>query len=494
MGTILIQIVFYQILFLALYEVLLKRDTHYNLQRLYLLLSPIIAMVLPFAVVPSLSETLMDTYAISIPTVTLKEAGKTSETSTTGAETISSTSYSVLFILWIVGSFLSGIWFLWKYRKLQQLRTSVPIVDKGSYKLASLPNTDVAFSFGNTIYLGKELEEEAREVIVKHEKVHVAQRHSVDLIVYQLLRIVFWWNPILYLFQNRLQAVHEYIADAEVVQSIVKKDYYQSLLSQVFKTNNISFTNTFYKQSLIKNRIIMLQKIKSSKRSKLKYLLVLPLLAFMLFVVSCTNDEADIAVVTEDETSVMSAASESEVYKVFKEFLENNSKEDGSVLSDEELQETLEKFQEILEKHSGKVGSVPSAKEFQEILEKSTVDNVSFTVIEKAPVYPGCEGQSEKELRDCMNQKIIELVQESFNTDLGKELGLEGIQRIAAVFTIDASGNISDLRIRTPHEELENETRRVINLFPRFLPGEHNGEKVGVTYTLPIVFEVGSED
>src|SRR5699024_3513154 len=142
-------------------------------------------------------------------------------------------------------------------------------------------NTDVAFSFGNTIYLGQELNEVTKGVILKHEKVHVEQRHSTDLVLFELLRIVFWWNPSLYFFQKRLQAVHEYIADAEVVQTITRKEYYQNLLSQVFKTNDFSFTNTFYKQSLIKNRIIMLQKIKSPKKSKLKYLLVLPLMAFM---------------------------------------------------------------------------------------------------------------------------------------------------------------------------------------------------------------------
>src|SRR5699024_940473 len=122
------------------------------------------------------------------------------------------------------------------------LRTSARILKKGDYNLAMLPNTDTAFSFGNTVYLGQELEDKAKEVILKHEKVHVAQKHSLDLILFQLLRIVFWWNPILYLFQNRLQAVHEYIADAEVLQTITKKEYYQSLLSQVFKTNDFSFT------------------------------------------------------------------------------------------------------------------------------------------------------------------------------------------------------------------------------------------------------------
>lgn len=218
MGTILILIVFYQILFLALYEVLLKRDTHYNLQRFYLLLLPVLALFLPYVVVPVLSEGLSEAYQVSMPIIFLSEAGANSELMSANANVSVGSDYSILLTVWIIGALLSSILFLWKYRSLRQLRANASIVDKGNYKLASLPNTDVAFSFGSTIYLGEGLEKEAKEVILKHEKVHVAQKHSVDLVVYQLFRIVFWWNPMLYLFQKRLEAVHEYIADAVVVE------------------------------------------------------------------------------------------------------------------------------------------------------------------------------------------------------------------------------------------------------------------------------------
>src|SRR5699024_526539 len=139
-----------------LYEVLLKRDTHYNLQRFYLLLLPMVALFLPFIVVPSLSETVLESSGISLPAVILGESGITSESVTTTTEAISSTSYSVLLILWVVGSFISAIWSLWKYRKLQNLRASASIVKNKDYNLAILPNTDIAFSFINTIYLGEE--------------------------------------------------------------------------------------------------------------------------------------------------------------------------------------------------------------------------------------------------------------------------------------------------------------------------------------------------
>lgn len=451
MNSILIQIVFYQMLFLALYEVLLKRDTNYNLQRFYLLLLPIVALFLPFVVVPSLSEILMESYAISLPTVILGESGTASESVTTAKDSISSTSYAVMLILWFVGTILSGIWFLWKYRKLQKIRASASIVKKEGYNLAILPNTNAAFSFGNIIYLGEELDDETKKVILQHEKVHVKQKHSVDLILFQLLQIAFWWNPLIYLFQNRLHAVHEYIADAEVVQSITKKEYYQSLLSQVFKTNGISFTNTFYKESLIKKRIIMLQKIKSPKRSKLKYLLVLPLLAFMLVVVSCADEEIlkpDAVIVTEGMPMPPAPP--------IPPSLPEGTLEDGDM--------------ELLEMHT-----------------LSDSEPVSFNEIDKEPTFPGCE---EEDRRACMNSKMMVHIKDNFNTELGKKLGLEGMQKILLSFTIDKTGSITNIRIRGPHKELEEETERVMSLLPKLIPGEANGNKIGVAYTLPIRFEV----
>jgi hypothetical protein len=57
-----------------------------------------------------------------------------------------------------------------------------------------------------------------------------------------------------YIYQNRIKELHEYIADAKAVKQNGKSDYYQSLLNQVFDVNNVSFTNTFFKKSLIKKR------------------------------------------------------------------------------------------------------------------------------------------------------------------------------------------------------------------------------------------------
>lgn len=101
--------------------------------------------------------------------------------------------------------------------------------------------------------MGEHINQHDQQTILRHEMVHVQHKHTLDLLVFEILRIVMWFNPLVYLYQNRIIAVHEFIADAEATKHQDKQVYYQNLLAQVFDTNKISFINPFYKQSLIKN-------------------------------------------------------------------------------------------------------------------------------------------------------------------------------------------------------------------------------------------------
>jgi beta-lactamase regulating signal transducer with metallopeptidase domain len=144
-----------------------------------------------------------------------------------------------------------------------------------------VPNSEVAFSFFRSIFLGEKVVEADHEGIIQHELVHIKQRHSLDLLFFELMRIVGWFNPLVYIYQNRISEMHEFIADAQVTKTH-KKEQYQLLLSQVFQTQNISFINQFHQSSLIKKRIVMLTKAKSKQILKLKYLVLAPVVMAML--------------------------------------------------------------------------------------------------------------------------------------------------------------------------------------------------------------------
>lgn len=119
------------------------------------------------------------------------------------------------------------------------------------------------------------------------------------------------------------------------------------------------------------------------------------------------------------------------------------------------------------------------------------VADVPFAVVEHVPVFPGCESLGTNEQKkECMSNKISEYVGKNFDTSLGEKLGLKGVNRVITVFKINKDGEIIDVRARALHPDLEAEAKRVIEGLPLMTPGINNGQKVGVSYSLPIVFQV----
>ncbi|WP_310994309.1 M56 family metallopeptidase [Aequorivita marina] len=424
-----LQILVFQFLFLAVYDLFLKKETFFTLNRIYLLAAPVLGFALPFLSFGFIQQNIPQEYVFQLPTLVIGN---------TAAENISGeASYWLPSLLgvWTLGVVISTALFGWKLYKLHKLRSVGALYKQDGSKLIILPKTKAAFSFSKTIYLGENISEESRASIIAHEKVHLQQKHTYDLIFFEMLRIVCWFNPFIYLFQSRMTTLHEFIADAKIALSKDKKQYYQNLLSEVFQTEEISFINTFFKQSLIKKRVIMLQKSKSRKIKLMKYLLLLPILGGMLIYTSCSDNA-----------------------------------------------ENLQEQQQV----SDEIPPPPPPPAPPE--HKGDVD-IPFAAIEKVPTYPGCSGDNET-MKKCMSTKIAEFLNNNFNTELGKTLDLKGRQRIAVQFKIDKTGKVADVRARANHPKLEAEALRIVKMLPQMQPGEQKGEKVGVLYSLPIVFDV----
>jgi len=146
-------------------------------------------------------------------------------------------------------------------------------------------NQDIApFSFFNYIVFNSSLySQEELESILLHEKIHSQEKHSIDVLVAKLFTIVFWFNPLIWLYQKAIIQNLEYIADSKAIQNIEDKKCYQmALLKVVSHQNCLPITNHFY-QSLIKKRIVMLNKNQSNKRSIWKYTLILPIVIAFVF-------------------------------------------------------------------------------------------------------------------------------------------------------------------------------------------------------------------
>lgn len=426
-----INTIIFQLIFLVIYDLLNKKDTFFALNRSYLLATSILSLILPFIKIDSIKEFVPEQYLINLPTVFI---GNQSQSDLI-VDTISSSSFLWNFDLnwWLVAYCIITVimlsLFIKKIYNIRSLKAISTIDIIGTYKIYTLPDNKEAFSFWDTIYLGNQLSDQEKKQIITHELVHLEEKHSLDLIWFELLKTIFWFNPLIYVYQSRTNSLHEFIADAKSITTLGKRNYYEQLLNTVFQTKEIKFINQFFNHSLIKKRIVMLQKSKSKSIAKFKYLFIIPVIGSMLLYSSCS-----------DET------------KTTEEIINNKNN----------LYETEE---------------------------------VPFMKLDKPPVLESCKDIAElEEQKKCMSEEIKKYVNQNFDIEAMEPFALNGINRIYTRFKIDKTGKVIDVQVRASVPELEKEAKRVVESLPKMIPGEYQGKKVGVLYSLPIIFKLNVDE
>ena len=131
--------------------------------------------------------------------------------------------------------------------------------------------------------------EEAQQQILAHERCHVRQRHSLDLLLMEFFSIVLWFHPLVYLIRRELVQTHEYLADQEAVRHGDKARYVSLMLECVLGTR-VSLSHSFF-HSPVNNRIMMLTKPHPLSPG-IRYLLLAPLCAVLLILSSCNQQPA----------------------------------------------------------------------------------------------------------------------------------------------------------------------------------------------------------
>lgn len=430
LNTILFSAVFWLV-----YRLLLKTQTFFTANRIYLLDAPVLALILPLLSFEFFRFGTLENPVFQLPIAGIGNLNQTAgsaafeETATTVA-----TYLSILFLIYALGVLISLVLFVLKHRKLQNLKRKGKVMSKNNFRLVKVPNSKIAFTFLNTVFVGANYSENEKNQILNHEKVHLQQKHSWDLIYFEVLRIVFWFNPFVYLFQKNIAEVHEFIADQNATKSASKKAYIQSLLNANFGTEHLSFTNSFFTENSLKTRIVMLHKKSSSRFSKLRFLVIAPLAFLMLTYVSCADDQ-----------------------------LPNTQN------SDQLLQEE----------------SIPSSSQ------EKQVEEIPFRVIDKVPEFPDSpKFQNKEAAKEEFAKKIRAFVNQNFDTQKMKSFVGSGVHRIYVQFKIGTQGQVYDIRSHSEDSRLEEEAKRVIGMLPRMIPGEQYGKPIVVLYTLPISFQV----
>ncbi len=130
-------------------------------------------------------------------------------------------------------------------------------------------------SFFNYVFIDDQLNESELQVLLRHERVHVQQFHSIDKMLLMLFKVLFWFNPVIYLFDNAVEQNHEYEADEITSSGCGSETYANLLLKLAVAKSDMPLIHNFVK-SPIKDRIKMLFNSKSKNMKKLTYLLALP--------------------------------------------------------------------------------------------------------------------------------------------------------------------------------------------------------------------------
>jgi TonB family protein len=341
--------------------------------------------------------------------------------------------------IYLLGVLLMAARLVFGFIVSQRLIGKAQKIRHGSHLIALHPEFVPASFFRYILMPSFDPEDAAQKQIILHESMHVAYRHSWDLLMINFAKIFFWFNPLIYLFERLLREVHEYQADQGVTTHFSPKEYATLLLRLVTAKPGWQFMNNF-NQFQTKKRILMMAKGKSSSFQKLRILAFIPALSGLLFVFSCEKEEPLPSVAESEEE--------------FPKILEVPLKEEPTPsFPKEEVQ---------------RINPLVITEETDEI----------FDVVEQQPNPEGGMSGWNKYL--AMNLRYpLE----------ARQRGVEGT--VIVVFEIYTDGSIHNVEIlRGIGGGADEEAVRVVSNAPKWEPGRQRGRAVKTRMRLPIRFRI----
>lgn len=227
--------------------------------------------------------------------------------------------WKYLWLIYIIGVGVMGLVFLFKLGKIIFIIIKSPKKKMPGYTAVFTGKEHGSYSFFNYAFFPNE---NVNADIVRHEMSHIAHHHSADILFVELMMIIQWFNPFIYLYKRELQSLHEYMADRDVVANGIDKQNYMMLILQQCTAVDFSNMSNNFSFLLTKKRIKMITQSKKTKGVVIKALLTLPLFALLLFA-NCKSNEnntpkEEIIAATETENASSAVATtsqgEDEVY------------------------------------------------------------------------------------------------------------------------------------------------------------------------------------
>lgn len=458
--------------FYLLYVVLLRSETLYQLNRAYLLVTSSIAFIIPLIQLGILKPEVKA--IVSVVTVPVDDA----LTTVTALPAVAQVNLPIQAVKWTFTDYVLALYgivtlillgyLIFKIIKLIALSKKGIAKRQRGFTVIEIPGQNVAFSFFSYLFVNTELL--SSPTILHHEEVHIRQKHSWDVIYFELIKIINWFNPVVYLLQKSLKEVHEFIADQQVANAENgASDYAEFLISNAYGLTPIQLTNSFFNKNLLKRRIIMLYQKRSGKAARLKYLLTLPLLAALICAstMSFTNKTYGWVDIAPKITNP--ALKQSRLTDTLTEY-EKGQRDAMLAMSQDKLK--MGPGQQLAPPPLAVKLSPPALKLRYD---KSSPDPI-YNISDHQPQFPGGQAAFAKFLHS--NVK--------YPSD-AKEAHVQG--RAIVQFVVEKDGSLSGVKlVHNPGMDLGAEAVRVLKLSPKWEPGTQKGKTVKVMFTVPVNF------
>jgi TonB family protein len=454
-----IKVAIYLAGFYLVYSVFLSRDTSYVRNRFFIICSFILALLLPLINFQTTRPMNIQLFGRLLSDVIVTTSGKGSDTSSSSslASFLLRLIYPIyftvviLFVIKLLADLVNLFYLIIRKREPQSR-----IITFHGFNTAG-------FSAMGYVFINSKLSSEEAAEIIRHEQNHLEQKHFLDILFIDLVKAFQWFNPVVYLFDRSLRAIHEYEADKSCLNSGISVVNYQCLLlNQVFKSRAFNLTNSFSNPSLVKKRMIMMTKKRTSAFASTKLLLAIPVTLLVFLAISAYREipaspVKQIVPVTSPKTSLNTVSS-------------NTSTIQPDAGSDYEPS--------IQSPPPPPVATAKTIEAPTAINEVASEENrtTPYVVVEEMPMFPGGDAE------------LLKFIGE--NTRYPEDAKLSNVQgRVIIRFCITAEGGVSMVSVlKGVSPSLDAEAIRVVQTLPEFKPGRQGGVTVPVWYMVPITF------
>ena len=477
--------------FYACYWLLLRGEHQFSFKRAYLLGSLVASLLFPLINIPSEGAQLIPTLSNSqdywLPEITIFADGTNAKAETP------ITIWQWIAYCYLAGLVLFSIMFVIRIVSLVMLFNSSKKYPWKNYLVAESEKGHGSFSFFHFIFLGEasELSEQEKQEVLIHEEAHALKIHSFDIVLANLLGIVFWFNPILHFYRNSLVQVHEFEADARSVEGRDVNAYCSLLARVALQSNGYPLANHFT-NSLTLKRIQMMKTVRTKiKQWKVAAVSITALLIF--FVVACQDQVMqDIQTIADNSSAatVLPAQVEAELLKLKQanpkaEYIVMEMNDEGK-----KKMEELDKDEEFKKNLVG-VHIIKTTDQSFAILQKgdrtnalatmTASDDEVFSIVEESasPIggYP----------------VLYEYIAKNIKYPLeARNKGVEG--KVFIEFVVNVDGALSDfVALKGIGSGCDEEAIRVLQTSTiAWTPGKQQGKSVKQRMVIPISFKLGS--